>query len=107
MNNNNKNTYNIKKLIPVVTYSNVDIDKYKIYEGNKGKSGVYRLNNLVTGKCYVGSSVHLSRRFGAYYSLKAIKRVLNSGNSALLKALLKYGYSNFSLDILEYCDKVY
>jgi len=42
-----------------------------------------------------------------YYSLKAIKRVLNSGNSALLKALLKYGYSNFSLDILEYCDKVY
>jgi len=26
------------------------------------------------------------------------------GSSAIYSALLKYGYSNFSLDILEYCE---
>ena len=40
-------------------------------------------------------------RFYTYYSAKN----LIIRNSAIHKALLKYGYSNFSLDILEYCDK--
>jgi len=29
--------------------------------------------------------------------------VLNKGNSGIYSAILKYGHSNFSLDILEYC----
>ena len=31
--------------------------------------------------------------------------VLNRSNSHIYRALLKNGYSNFSLTILEYCDK--
>jgi hypothetical protein len=38
---NNLN-YNNARLIPVLTYTNADIDKSKIYEENKGKCGIYR-----------------------------------------------------------------
>src|SRR5438270_6750753 len=33
-----------------------------------------------------------------------MKNKLSQGSSAIYGALLKYGYSNFSLDILEYCE---
>lgn len=68
-------------------------------ENNK-KSGVYRWTNKVNGKTYVGSSVLLSRRFLVYYNLIKIGK----SNMLIAKALLKYGYSNFSLEILEYCE---
>ena len=60
--------------------------------------------NLVNGKSYIGSSVDLSRRFRYYYNANYLK--LSSAKTMLInKALLKYGYDNFSLEILEYCDK--
>jgi len=40
-------------------------------------------------------------RFYTYYSLRS----LANSNRPLERALLKYGFSNFSLEILEYCDK--
>ena len=92
------------KIISVIIYNNADIDKSKIYEENKGKSGVYLWNNLVTGKYYVGSSISLSRRFSCYYSLGYLKNSLENTTSIVYSALLKYGYSNFSLPILEYCE---
>ena len=90
--------------IPLITYANTDMDKSKIYEENRGKSGVYRWNNLITNKSYVGSSLSLSNRFSIYYSLKAMGKKLSSRSSAIYSALLKYGHSNFSLNILEYCE---
>ena len=33
-----------------------------------------------------------------------MKRILNKGSSGIYKALLKYGYKNFILDIVEYCE---
>jgi len=35
--------------------------------------------------------------------MNGLKRVLNKESSLIYKAILKYGYSNFSLDIIEYC----
>jgi len=98
-----KNNNNIR-LIPVVTYANADIDKYRFYKENRRKSGVYRLNNLINGKSYIGSSVDLSTRFRIYYSLNSLKRKINKGSSAIYSAILKYGYNNYSLNILEYCE---
>lgn len=46
----------------------------------------------------------MSRRFGNYYSISYLERKIRKDNSLIYKALLKYGYSNFRLDILEYCD---
>lgn len=96
-----KNNLNI---IPVVSYNNAEINKFIIYRENKGKSGIYRWTNLINGKSYVGSSICLRNRFGVYYSKTSIFTILKKGSSSIYTALLKYGCSNFKLDILEYCD---
>lgn len=100
---NNKNN-NKMKLIPIVTYNNMDINKYIIYKENRGKSGIYRLNNIITGKSYIGSSVSLGRRFSNYYSTGYLEYKVKKGYSIIYNSLLKHGYSNFSIDILEYCE---
>jgi group I intron endonuclease len=46
--------------------------------------------------------VNLKSRFYNYFSPKFLARHANK--SIIHRALLKYGYSNFSLSILEYCD---
>lgn len=90
-------------IIPIVTYANVYVDKSKLYKENKIKPGIYRLNNLVTGKSYVGSSKDLSKRFSTYYSLNYLKKKVKKDSSIIYNSILKYGYDKFSLDILEYC----
>jgi group I intron endonuclease len=72
--------------------------RLQIFKENRGKSGIYRWINLVNGKSYIGSSVDLSKR---------LKNHLYSINSNILlqRAILKYGISSFSIQILEYCDK--
>ena len=40
-----------------------------------------------------------------YYSLNALLALLKRSNSIIAQSLLKNGYSNFSLQILEYCDR--
>ena len=44
-------------------------------------------------------------RLKFYYSEKAILNSLDNSRSYIYNALLKHGYSNFSLTIIEYCDK--
>lgn len=56
----------------------------------------------MNGKKYVGSSVALNRRLLEYYN---VNRLLNEKSMPINIALLKYGYSNFTLTILEICDK--
>jgi len=53
---------------------------------------------------YIGSAINLARRLRSYFSLGTLNKELLKGNSRIHSALLKYGYSNFSLDILEYCE---
>ncbi len=88
---------------PVLKYSNADTNKLKILKEIKGKAGVYRWINNIYGKCYVGSSVDLSKRLYRYYSLAHI--IAQSEFSLICKALVKYGYSTFSFEILEFCDR--
>lgn len=87
-------------LVAVITYNNMDTDKARAVYDNKNKSGVYKITNLVNNKIYVGSSTNLSRRFACYYSFMFIDR---RKSSLICRAMLKYGYSNFRLEILEYC----
>ena len=42
-----------------------------------------------------------------YFSLKYLNKEILRNNSIIYRALLKYGYSKFSLEILEYCNKEY
>ncbi len=78
------------------------IHKKKLYIKKIGEKRVYRWTNLYNGNIYVGSSTNLSKRFSLYYSLTYLTK--QAKNSIICRALLKYGHSNFSLDILEYCD---
>lgn len=81
-------------------YHNADAQKKDIYLNNKGKSGIYMWVNSVNGKRYVGSSSDLQKRFSAYYSVAYLTKY---NTTMIHRALLKYGYSAFSLHILEYC----
>lgn len=58
--------------------------------------------NNKNGKTYIGSSVDLSKRLYRYFSLAHI--IVESKNSTICKALVKYGYGGFRFEILEYCD---
>ncbi len=40
-----------------------------------------------------------------YFSINFLQTAQGKGASLINRALLKYGYSNFSFSILEYCDK--
>ena len=56
----------------------------------------------MTNDIYIGQSKDLSKRFIKYFNLS----YLRDRNSLIIsRALIKYGYSNFSLEILEYCDE--
>lgn len=76
--------------------------KSLILKENKNKSGIYKFTNKQNGNFYIGSSKDLSNRFIRYFNLSYISTVKN--DLTISRALIKYGYSNFTLEILEYCD---
>ena len=91
-------------VVPVKIYANADIQKSQILRENKGKSGVYRWVNLKNGKSYIGSSVTLPKRLGKYSTISFLESTTKKARSIICSALLKNGYSGFSLEILEYCE---
>jgi group I intron endonuclease len=72
-----------------------------IIKENKNKSGIYKWTNKITNDIYVGQSIDLAKRFIKYFNLSYLK---NRETLVISRALIKHGYSNFSLEILEYCD---
>ena len=48
--------------------------------------------------------MNLSRRFKNYFSISFLETRIQKNKSMIYKALLKYGYSIFTIEILEYCD---
>lgn len=90
----------------VLIYVNADKEKTLAIKCNRNKSGVYKWTHRESGKFYIGSSVNLGRRFSSYFSYKVIESQSKFSIICLRSpALLKYGYSEFSLEILEYCTK--
>ena len=73
-------------------------------ESNRGKSDIYRQVNKVNGNTYISSSVNLVNRMSQYYSYSYLTHP-SRDSSLINRALLKFGYSSFSLEILEYCDQ--
>jgi len=92
-------------MVPIKNYSNTEADKDKILKENKNKSGIYMWRNLINNKRYIGSAINLSDRVKFYFTKSYMKAALKNSRSHIYSALLKNGYSNFSLTILEYCDK--
>ena len=60
-------------------------------------TGIYKIENLINHKVYIGQSVHIERRWQQHCA--------PSNNSAIAKAIQKYGKENFSFQILKECTK--
>jgi hypothetical protein len=93
-------------ILPVVFYTDACKQKTDILKDNNKKSGIYRWTQKSSGKTYVGSAIDLTRRFRSYFSLSFLEKELRHGNSIICSSLLKYGYAEFTLEILEYCDPI-
>lgn len=59
--------------------------------------GIYKIQNLINGKVYIGQSVHIERRFREH-------KYSDKNNSLIHKAIKKYGIENFSFEVIEECD---
>ncbi len=83
---------------PVKTYKNSEVLvlKSQVLNDNKNKSGIYCWTNNLNGKTYVGSGINLAKRLRSYYN----RNELNRNPRPITESLLKYGYHNFTLDIL-------
>lgn len=57
--------------------------------------GIYKIENLINHKIYIGQSIHIKRRW--------MEHCIPSSNSVISKAIYKYGKENFSFQILEEC----
>lgn len=64
-------------------------------------SGVYQIYNIVNGKRYIGSSIHIEQRFKEHIrNLRANKHV----NAHLQSAWNKYGEHSFVFEEVELCE---
>lgn len=90
-----------QKVEAIKVYSNADTCKAVILKDNKGKTGIYRWVNLINGKSYIGSALDLRERFTNYFN---INHLVGNSSMSICLALIKYGYSAFKLEILEYCN---
>lgn len=68
----------------------------------KNGVGVYKIKNLVNNKVYIGSSVHVLKRWCEH-----IVRLNSKTHHSiyLTNAWHKYGRDNFIFEVLEYCEK--
>lgn len=59
--------------------------------------GIYKIENLINHKVYIGQSIHIEKRWQQHCQL--------SSDSVIAKAIQKYGKENFSFQILEECSE--
>jgi len=91
---------------PRVLYINAKTDIKDILDENDGKSGIYIWINKLNGKRYIGSASDLgNKKLGRIYRYFRPSYLTNKnlGSSKIRRAILKYGYDNFMIGILEYC----
>ena len=67
------------------------------------KSGIYRIKNIITGDCYVGSSINIERRWTRHCrDLKANRH----DNQFMQASYNKYGVDAFVYNVLDYCENI-
>jgi GIY-YIG catalytic domain len=93
---------NIINLKPVKVYI-LKIDRLQTLKNEKDKSRVYCFINQINGHVYVGSSINLASRIINYLNNTFLKSKQNK-NMPIIRALLKYDQSKFTLLILEYVE---
>ena len=64
--------------------------------------GIYKITNQINGKCYIGQSVNIAKRW-TEYRCKATSKGSEGFESHFYRSIRKYGLENFSFEILEEC----
>lgn len=77
--------------------ANAEEDKREVLKENRGKCGIYKRTNLLSGDIYIGSSMNLGNRLGQYYTKKYLERILEKGNSIICASrTIKYLFFFFN-----------
>ena len=64
--------------------------------------GIYKITNLINGKCYIGQSINITERWREHrtrYHQPSFKQF----NCPLYRAMRKYELKNFSFEVIEDC----
>ena len=67
--------------------------------------GIYKIENLINGKVYIGQSVNIKERWNEHKLInsRTSKEALKKQKYPLYLALEKYGLDNFSFEVIEEC----
>lgn len=63
-------------------------------------AAVYIWTNTINRKQYIGSTLNALSRLTDYFQVSQLMSQIKNSNSAICRAIIKYGYSTFSLSIL-------
>jgi hypothetical protein len=66
------------------------------------KIGIYKQTNILIDKRYINFLINLFNKLKSYYNILYFDRKIKTNNSIICKMLLKYGYFNPRLDIIEF-----
>lgn len=65
-------------------------------------TGIYKIENLITHRCYIGQSRNIQKRWLAHKNAVYDKKQ-KSYDYPIYRAIRKYGIENFSFEIIEQC----
>ncbi len=61
---------------------------------------IYKLTNKINNKIYIGQTINFNRRMNEYKNRKPIK----TSKYKIMEAINKYGFENFTYEIIHVCD---
>ena len=71
--------------------------------GKEVKTGIYKITNQLTKECYIGQAVDIASRWKDH--AKCGLGIDTPAKNKLYKAMIEYGITNFSWEILEECER--
>lgn len=94
----------LNKVIYKVYYEKPYTDLVGRVIGQKEKTGIYKITNLINGMCYIGQATSVGERWRQH-----IRRGVGADaptKNKLYPAMLEYGAENFTFELIEECKPI-